>query len=198
MAPRRIFCEVVEGVLLEDRCLYRLSKVIEENSTCENCIVRELEKIRSSSKAKTQDASFISSDVKTSENAKTSKDIKISKNIETLKKSKKSRRAKRRSQRGSSQIGNGQAKQMYTTKELTRILGKAERTLQEWAQKGKIKAVRVGTAWCFPKEEIDRLLERKGEAQKVPKPEEREETPGVQESEFLPENRGETEKGTVG
>jgi excisionase family DNA binding protein len=192
MPERKVYCSIIEGLIYEQRCLYHLSKVITGNKTCESCIVRELEKARSSSKAKTGGASSISSDVKTS------KDTKISKNIETLKKSKKSRRAKRRSQRGSSQIGNGQAKQMYTTKELTRILGKAERTLQEWAQKGKIKAVRVGIAWGFPKEEVDRLLERKGEAQKVPKPEEREETPGVQESEFLPENRGETEKGTVG
>jgi len=46
MDQRKVFCEVVCGVVYEDRCLYRLCKVIDENRACELCVVREIEKLR--------------------------------------------------------------------------------------------------------------------------------------------------------
>jgi len=44
--PRKIFCEIVEGAVYEDRCLYKLSKVVEGNPTCKNCIIQELEVLK--------------------------------------------------------------------------------------------------------------------------------------------------------
>lgn len=44
MANRKIYCEVIEGVVYDDRCLFKLSKVIDGNKACEGCILRELEK----------------------------------------------------------------------------------------------------------------------------------------------------------
>jgi excisionase family DNA binding protein len=195
MPGRKVYCNVIEGLVYEDRYLYHLSKVITGNKSCQTCIVLDLERARSSLKAKTGGASSISSDVKISKNMNISKDMKISKNTEASKKSKKSRRAKRRSQTGLPQVGKGETNQVYTTQELSKILGKAERTLQEWAGKGKMKAVRVGAAWRFPKEEVDRLLEGKVETQEVPQPEEKTKTSGSQGPQFLPENQGEAEKG---
>lgn len=46
MDKRKIYCEVLEGVTYDDRCLFRLSKVIEANPTCEHCILRELQLLK--------------------------------------------------------------------------------------------------------------------------------------------------------
>jgi hypothetical protein len=50
MANRRVFCEIVSGICFEDRCLYALKKIIERSKTCEQCIVREVESLKSGSK----------------------------------------------------------------------------------------------------------------------------------------------------
>lgn len=47
MAGRKIFCGVVEGVVYDDRCLFKLSQVLEDNKTCEGCVLREIEKMKS-------------------------------------------------------------------------------------------------------------------------------------------------------
>ena len=46
MNNRKVYCQVVEGVVYDDRCLFKLSKIIEKNRTCEVCIVREMERIK--------------------------------------------------------------------------------------------------------------------------------------------------------
>jgi hypothetical protein len=46
LVSRKIFCEVIEGIVYEDRCLYKLSKIL-EGRTCGNCILRELERMKS-------------------------------------------------------------------------------------------------------------------------------------------------------
>jgi excisionase family DNA binding protein len=87
-------------------------------------------------------------------------------------------------------------RQSYTVRLLANLLGKSERTLQEWAEKGKIPAVRVGVKWCFPKEEIDRLLLKgKDGTPEPPQLEEKEKPPEIQKTDFSPENQGEPEKG---
>jgi excisionase family DNA binding protein len=45
MPARKVFCEVVSGIVYEDRYLYKLSKVIEEKSR-QTCILRELERLK--------------------------------------------------------------------------------------------------------------------------------------------------------
>jgi hypothetical protein len=47
MSDRKIYCEIIEGICYEDRCLFKLSKIIEGNKTCEACILRETERLKS-------------------------------------------------------------------------------------------------------------------------------------------------------
>ena len=44
---RKVFCEVIQGVTYSDRCLFKLAKVLEGNKSCEYCVIREIERIRS-------------------------------------------------------------------------------------------------------------------------------------------------------
>jgi len=46
MTDRKIYCNVLEGVTFAERCLYELSKVIEGNKVCEDCIFRELKRLK--------------------------------------------------------------------------------------------------------------------------------------------------------
>jgi len=182
MTPRKVHCEVIEGLVYEDRCLYKLCQVTKDSKTCESCILRELERFKSV-KTNVSDVSFISSD------------IKISSDVSD------GRTGKRRSKRGRKRtpkfIGSETPKQMYSSQELSKVLGKAERTLQEWAQKGKIPAVRVGIKWRFPKEEVDRWLsQRKGGTVEPSQLEEKAEQPEFQKPDFVPVSQGEPEKDT--
>lgn len=43
---RKIFCEIVEGAVYEDRCLFKLSQVIDGNPICKECILQELEALK--------------------------------------------------------------------------------------------------------------------------------------------------------
>jgi excisionase family DNA binding protein len=149
---KKVYCEVVEGVTYASRCLWRLSKVIEGNSTCEGCILRQLERLKSL-EANISKISFISNISKTSFISQKSSDV----SGRRVRKS----RSKRRSKKRLELTKIGTFEQVYGTGELSQLLGKAERTLQEWAQKGKIPAMRVGIKWQFPREEIDRWLAEK-------------------------------------
>lgn len=44
---RKVFCEVVEGTVYEDRCLFKLSQVIDGNPTCKECVLQEIEALKS-------------------------------------------------------------------------------------------------------------------------------------------------------
>lgn len=46
MDAKKVWCSVVEGAVWSDRCLFKLSKVIEKNRDCESCILHELEQIK--------------------------------------------------------------------------------------------------------------------------------------------------------
>jgi excisionase family DNA binding protein len=50
---RKIFCEIVSGAVYSDRCLWKLRQAIEGNKACEECILRELEEIKSRGGKKT-------------------------------------------------------------------------------------------------------------------------------------------------
>jgi excisionase family DNA binding protein len=167
MDKRRIFCSIVEGLVFEDRCLWKLRKVIDESKECRNCILRELE--LKSLKTK---ISKISSDIKKSEGIK--------------------RGPKKRSE----SVENEKAEEGYNIIELSKILGKAERTLRKWVDRGKIPGKRVDKKWYFPKEEVDRLFSKKEDATLgPPQLEEKEESPEFQKADFLPEDQGKPEKG---
>jgi excisionase family DNA binding protein len=171
--PRKIYCLLVEGVLYEDRCLWQLRKVINGSKACANCILRELEEIKAPTISK------ISDDVKD--------------RFDTSAVPKKKRYHKRRSREKATQ--NKEAKRMYSTQELSELLGKSERSIQEYAKEGRIPAQRAGRSWCFPKEEIDRWLsEKKNGRPDMLSSEEEIEQPEFQKADFIYANKGEPEK----
>ncbi len=52
-------------------------------------------------------------------------------------------------------------KEFYSIKEIAEILGFKERTVRNWIETKKIKAVKILGGWRIPKEELERL--KKGE-----------------------------------
>jgi excisionase family DNA binding protein len=144
MAGRKIFCGVVEGIVYDDRCLFKLSKVIEDNKTCEGCILREIEKVKLE-KTKRFDT----------------KDIRETKDIRDIKDTRRRRRRKGSPRGKPNLIGNEDTIQTYSSQDLIDLLGKSERDIQRLAQEGKIPAHKVGRKWRFPKEEFDRWLSEK-------------------------------------
>jgi excisionase family DNA binding protein len=149
---RKIFCEVVQGITYSDRCLFKLAKVLEGNKSCENCILREIEKIRSGGSKRTHSSA--------------------EKRIRP--KSKEPRQIKKKISptcihRIPEEEAEPLTKQSYSIRDLVNLLGKPERTIRKWAEKGKIPAHKVGKKWRFSKEKIDRWLsEQKGDAIGIP------------------------------
>jgi hypothetical protein len=47
---RKVFCEIIQGIVYEDRCLFKLSKVIDGNRTCKECILQEIENFKKGKK----------------------------------------------------------------------------------------------------------------------------------------------------
>jgi excisionase family DNA binding protein len=188
MTAKKVWCSIVEAPVWSTRCLFKLCKVIEGNPTCEECILRQLERLKSV-ETNISDISFISSDIKVSKGAKGSSDRSGVSDGRIGK-----RRSKRGRKKRSRPLEGEALNQMYSAQELSQLLGKAERTVQEWAQKGKIPAVRIGIKWQFSKEEIDRWLsEKKGHTFGTPEPG-GEELPEFQKGDFLSGNKGEPEK----
>ena len=163
MDGRKIYCEIVEGVTFESRCLFSLSKVIEGNPVCENCILRELKKLK---RCGIKDGK-----------AKPTEEIKP----QPKKRRKgKPERAKRKT---SSDINVAKVTNLtkitekYDVRSLSELLGKSMRRIQELAKEGKIPARKVGPHWVFDKAEIGRwLLNRKGDASEISQPSDQEET----------------------
>ena len=172
MTLRKVYCELVEALVYESRCLYKLCQVTKDSKTCDCCILRELEKLKATGTKVPNDTNDIN-DINDTNGIKDINDI-GNRSRQKMKK----RSAKRRAKKTSRSIESETPKQMYTTEELSEILGKAERTLQEWAQKGRIPAVRVGIKWRFPKEGVDRWLSRrKGDGCGIPHTKQSEELP---------------------
>ncbi|MCK4546456.1 MAG: helix-turn-helix domain-containing protein [Candidatus Eisenbacteria sp.] len=51
--------------------------------------------------------------------------------------------------------------EIMTLPEVAKHLGVSERTIYDWAQKGKIPAAKLGNAWRFKRSEIDHWNENK-------------------------------------
>lgn len=169
---RKVLCEVVDGVVYSDRCLYKLSKVIEGNKTCENCILRRLEKIES--------RGVIVPDVGEKKRGKAKRVRRARKKISLAGLSGIPKEGKEAIE-DASQID----KQMYSVQNLVNVLGKSERRIRELAQEGKIPAHKVGKVWHFPKKEMDRWLsEKRGETRSTLRSEEIQELNPKEESEL--------------
>ena len=113
MSNRKILCQVIEGIVYEDRCLYKLSKIVEDNKICEECVVRELERMKSG-KAGRSDINNVS-------------DIKETKGIKDINDtSKRRRRTKPTPKRkpGSIAVGLPDPEQPYTVQSLSKFLVK--------------------------------------------------------------------------
>ncbi len=171
MAGRKVYCSVVEGLVYDDRCLFKLSKMIKDNKTCENCILRELEKVKSA-KSKGLGANDVKG-INDINDVKGINDINDINDIKDVKRKRKNEGGRRKKS-----IKSGQIKHAYSAQELSKLLGRSQRTIQDWAQKRKIPAHKVGGEWQFSKEEIDRWLsERKGDGCGIPDTKQSEELP---------------------
>lgn len=51
--------------------------------------------------------------------------------------------------------------EIMTLPEVADYLRVTERTIYDWAQKGKIPAVKLGSAWRFKRSEIERWMEER-------------------------------------
>jgi excisionase family DNA binding protein len=174
MAVRRVFCSVVEGLVWSDRCLYKLRKMINGSKACESCILRELERLKSA-KANVSNDAFTSSDISDRGTRKG--------------------RGKRGHKRRSKLIGSETSSQAYSVQELTELLGKARRTIQDYAKKGRIPAQKAGKSWSFPKEEIDHWISKKKDKDVESSPVQgEEETSEFQGPDFTNVNQEESEK----
>ncbi|MGO8988758.1 MAG: helix-turn-helix domain-containing protein [bacterium] len=132
MPSRKVFCEIVEGVVYDDRCLFSLSKIIEGNKTCEDCIVRVMERVKS-------------------------RGIKGAK----ARPGKKAEAGTRKRPNKIRTIA-GDTEKTYSVKSMAELLGKSKRRIQELAKEGKIPARKVGPCWHFDKDKIDRWFSEKG------------------------------------
>jgi excisionase family DNA binding protein len=126
----KVWCDVWDGAIYRERCLYHMGKVARENKTCLGCICYEkiqieerLEQIRSPKRVKKQERS--------------GKEV-----------------------REPIQKPDQDPDQFYTSKELIKLFGKSPRTIQIWAEKRRIPAEKNGVYWRFPKAEINELLKK--------------------------------------
>lgn len=153
MVVRKVFCEVLDGVTYSDRCLFKLSKIIEGNKFCEECLLRELERMKKGfvkedtaatpgkkgHKKRPKAAGRISKDWG---DIKVMKDINISLDIKDTNIS-------------------PDIKEALTVKGISELIGKSRRRVQELAKQGKIPAFKSGSLWFFNREEVDHWFSKK-------------------------------------
>ena len=170
MESRKVFCEILESVCYSDRCLYRLSKVIKGNKTCEQCfvhIVDQLEEIKPCGIKKEVPERRKKKKVRAKGSYQAKKNIPSAGLLKIPE-------GKSEAIKDASQV----IKQSYSARDLVSLLGKSERTIQKWAKEGKIPGRKVGIEWQFPKEETDRWLsERKDNTNIKPGTEDQQESP---------------------
>ncbi len=183
MTDKKIFCEVLESITYSERCLYELSKVIEGNKTCESCIYRELQRLRRGiviqeepqKKSKTK-RRRTRADRKTAKDINGLKDIKETngmkesldtQGLRTLLDKETDDLRKSLDDQGLGEDLKKSAQDLRTVlvlniHDLSRLLGKSERRIQELAKEGKIPgAHKAGPHWAFNKEEVDAWLLKK-------------------------------------
>lgn len=165
---RKIYCGIVEGVTYEDHCIFALSKVIEANPTCENCILRELKKLKLLGVGKEKVDSKPREEIKSGQKKK-SKTLRCRKktkgddiNIKKIIKVTNVSNETNVSSKPRPVTENITTKHVFSIEALSKLLGKSRRRIQELAKEGKIPgAHKVGSRWGFSKEEIDRWLSKK-------------------------------------
>ena len=157
MSNRKILCQVIEGIVYEDRCLYKLSKILEGSKTCEGCILREFEKMKLGKAGRSG-----MNDINITNDTKVTKVTKVTNGPKGI--SKRRRRTKPGPKRKSGSVADApqDPDQPYTVQTLSKLLGKSERRIQELAKEGKIPAHKIGRDWRFKKKEIDHWLSEKG------------------------------------
>lgn len=161
MTERKVHCEIVEGLVYESRCLYKLSKIIEGNKTCENCLVRLFERMKS------EKAERSVNDIKDIKDTNDTKVTKVTKATKGLSKRKRGGKARRGRKPQPIAAAPPDPEPPYTVQSLSKLLGKSERRIQELAKEGKIPAQKVGMVWQFSKEEIDHWLSGKKESNDI-------------------------------
>ncbi len=152
MEKKKVWCEVLEAAVWSDRCLFKLSQIIEGNKSCESCILRELEKIKGCGK-EVKLGRKRRSEMKRGRRPrlivgvpKDTNDINDINDIKDINES-------------------DDIKQSLNVQDISKLLGKSKRRIQEMANLGKIPARKAGPHWAFDKAEIDRWLsEKKGGA----------------------------------
>jgi excisionase family DNA binding protein len=171
---RKIYCNVLEGVTYEDRCLFALQKVIEANPDCEDCLVRELRRFK-----RCEVKAVEPKPMQKAKAAGKKKPKKKSKLIEM-------RQRGLRQATGVQQKRSNNVKDMNVTEDIkvtkgtkdleefdvrsvSELLGKSIRRTQELVKEGKIPGCKVGRHWHFNKEEIEEWFrERKSEPSEIP------------------------------
>ena len=174
MTDKKVFCGIVEGIVFADRCLYELQKIIHGSKTCEECIYRELQRLkkgiviedrlppknkdrrkRTKATGKTRQ--------KQAKSMKESKDIKDTKDGKEMNDIKKSLDQDTQGLKEELEKSTQDLRDLLilNVNELSKLLGKPKRRIQDLAQRGKIPGHKVGRHWGFPKEEIDKWLSEK-------------------------------------
>lgn len=161
----KTYCSVVDGLTYSDRCLWKLSKMIDKNKTCESCLLFKLEQTerklkealgtgRSRPKAGSarNKKRFGIKDTSDTKGTSDAKDIKTTREKIETSPEKEPRPAK----------GQGTTEE-YTCQDLVDLSGKFQRRLRKLAQEGKIPAHKVNGQWHFHKSEIDNWLLAKKE-----------------------------------
>ena len=54
-------------------------------------------------------------------------------------------------------------REMLDVKQMCELLHVERRTVYRWLKSGKVKGVRVGRKWLFDREQVERLLTKRGQ-----------------------------------
>ncbi|MBM4277275.1 MAG: helix-turn-helix domain-containing protein [Deltaproteobacteria bacterium] len=212
---KRIYCSVLEGVTFAERCLYELSKVIQGSKTCESCIFREFQRLKKgivigdkpSKKNKDKRKRKATRRTPREEDIKGSNDIKEIKGINGSNDIKEMKEADDLKISPDTDDQGAAGKSALGVEDVSKLIGRSRRRVQEYAKKGKIQARKIGQHWVFDKEEIDCWL-RKGSGvaiepeelraeERVPEGPEPDTGESFQNSEALPPDRDREEPGDV-
>lgn len=162
---RKIFCNVLEGVTYEDRCLFALSKVLEGNPDCEDCLVREIRRLKHCGIKETEARPVVDVKIARKKKAKTLR--RRRKDAEKSNDTKVSNMTKVSNVTRVSLDPNlsDEVEETLHVSEVAGLIGKSRRRTQELLKAGKIPGQKVGSHWRVDKAEIEKwLLERKDAA----------------------------------
>jgi len=161
MDKRKIYCEVLEGVTYDDRCLFKLSKVIEGNPVCENCILRELQILKRCEPKQSESESGSAK----KEKATRGERPRVRERSERAKKARKVTNDGKVTNISDDIDGPGPiisgTERAYTVKAVAELLKKSRRRIQELAKAGNIPGARkVDQRWEFDKTIVEQWLSK--------------------------------------